>query len=151
MQILYKYERNWSKAAQNNRLWVLIKLAYTQISLQYFGALPLKLAKVCQRDWLVISTTHARAWTPASKRSWRMTRYVSSCNEACRECWRVCTGAAFMTLFWKESLAVWRSMHFLGHFMVAAVLLGEICSNLTLRQCRDSRLGCSAESLALDA
>ena len=29
-----------------------------------------------------------------------------------------------MTLFWKESFAAWRSMHFLGHFMVAAVLLG---------------------------
>ena len=39
-----------------------------------------------------------------------------------------CAGAAFMTLFWQESLAAWRSMHFLGHFMVAAVLLGEPCS-----------------------
>jgi len=38
-QILYKYERNWSKAAQNNWVWTLMKLAYTQISLQYFGAL----------------------------------------------------------------------------------------------------------------
>ena len=38
-QILYKYERNWSKSAQNNWVWTLLKLAYTQISLQYFGAL----------------------------------------------------------------------------------------------------------------
>lgn len=26
-------------------------------------------------------------------------------------------------LFWKEALAVWRSMHFVGHFMIAAILL----------------------------
>jgi hypothetical protein len=38
VQILYKYERNWNKAAQSNWLWTFMKLAYTQISLQYFGA-----------------------------------------------------------------------------------------------------------------
>ena len=28
-----------------------------------------------------------------------------------------------MTLYLKEALALWRSMHFMGHFMIAAILL----------------------------
>ena len=28
-----------------------------------------------------------------------------------------------MTLYLKEAMAVWRSMHFMGHFMIAAILL----------------------------
>lgn len=34
-----------------------------------------------------------------------------------------CAGAAFITLYLKEALAVWRSMHFMGHFMMGAILL----------------------------
>ena len=38
-QVLFKYERSWSLRAQNNILWRFFKLAYTQITLQYMGAL----------------------------------------------------------------------------------------------------------------
>lgn len=38
-QVLFKYERSWSPRAQKNILWRFFKLAYTQITLQYMGAL----------------------------------------------------------------------------------------------------------------
>ena len=108
MQILYKYERNWSKAAQNNWLWVLLKLAYTQISLQYFGASLLS-------EHTGVFIVPAPCFCGACLGTRLVVTDVGT---------NVYAGAAFMTLFWKESFAAWRSMHFLGHFMVAAVLLG---------------------------
>lgn len=36
-KVLYRYERHWSKAAQNNPFWLLIKLLYTELTLQYLG------------------------------------------------------------------------------------------------------------------
>ena len=66
MQILYKYERNWSKAAQSNWVWVLLKLAYTQISLQYFGAALLTQQRSSLNDaslWLLVEQeTTGMSW-----------------------------------------------------------------------------------------
>lgn len=37
-KVLYRYEREWSSAAQNNLLWRFAKLLYTQATLDYLGA-----------------------------------------------------------------------------------------------------------------
>lgn len=31
--------------------------------------------------------------------------------------------ATYMMLYWEESIAVWRSMHYVGHYVIAAVLI----------------------------
>lgn len=67
-KVLYRYERTWSPRAQNNWLLWLVKLLYTELTLNYLGA-------------------------------------------------------AFMVLYFGTSLAVWRSVHFFGHLLVAAILL----------------------------
>jgi len=36
-QVLYRYERTWSSGVQNNLLWRLLKLLYTELTLQYLG------------------------------------------------------------------------------------------------------------------
>lgn len=36
-KILYRYERRWSESAQRNILWRLMKLLYTELTLQYLG------------------------------------------------------------------------------------------------------------------
>jgi lysophospholipid acyltransferase len=67
-KVLYRYERTWSSGVQNNLLWRLLKLLYTELTLQYMGT-------------------------------------------------------AFMVLYLGQSLAVWRSMHFFGHVLVAAITI----------------------------
>ena len=100
-QVLYKYVRNWSQKAQRNILWRVFKLAYTQITLQYLGTMP-SLCGPCLIN-VVYPSFNLRLSTQKNA--------------------DFCTGAAFMTLFLKEALAVWRSMHSVGHFMIAAILL----------------------------
>mmetsp|Transcript_19134 Transcript_19134/g.57764 ORF Transcript_19134/g.57764 Transcript_19134/m.57764 type:complete len:484 (-) Transcript_19134:1770-3221(-) len=67
-KVLYRYERHWSKAAQNNPFWLLIKLLYTELTLQYLGC-------------------------------------------------------AFMVLYFRPAIGVWRSVHFFGHLLIAAITI----------------------------
>lgn len=67
-KVLYRYERQWSEAARNNPVWRLLKLLYTELTLQYLGC-------------------------------------------------------AFMVLYFQPAINVWKSVHFFGHLIIAAITI----------------------------